>query len=160
MINTEILSEDGYNAVDNLSIDLHTLWGYNSNYMKLKFIIPIMAVSLLLASIFGFAGMNHINMNCDPGSSTSTCPPSQIGMAFHHISSYGNFLTAIISPTTASVISVLLLLVAAFVFARYVLLNQVLSLSRLYSREDTESSLSQYRKLTRWLALFENSPAV
>lgn len=126
----------------------------------MKYTIPIIAVGLLLASIFGFADMNHVNMNCDPGSPTSICPPSQIGMAFHHLSFYGNFMSAIISPTTTSFISILLLIAVAFVFTRYALLNQVISLSRLYSREDTESLLSQRIKLTRWLALFENSPAV
>ncbi len=68
-------------------------------------------------------------------------------------------MLAIISPTTASVISILLLLVVAFVFTRYALLNQALALSKLYTRENSKSSLSQRRKIMRWLALFENSPA-
>ncbi|MEK9177974.1 MAG: hypothetical protein AAB777_02525 [Patescibacteria group bacterium] len=125
----------------------------------MKLTATILVLGLLTVSIFGFTAMDNAGMNCDPSSPDSTCPPSQIGMAFHHISFYGNFMLAIISPTTASVISILLLLVAAFVFARYILPNQALALSKLYTRENPESSLSQHRKITRWLALFENSPA-
>ena len=127
----------------------------------MKFIVLIIAIGLLTASIFGFAGMNHTgNMSCDPGAPNSTCPPSQISMAFHHLSSYGNFIQAIISPTTASVLTMILFLALAFVFIRYTKLNQPSLFSRLLFRENFESSLSQYRKITRWLSLFENSPAV
>jgi uncharacterized protein YacL len=128
----------------------------------MKFVTLLIAIGLITTSIFGFAVMNHTgNMNCDPVASNSTCPPSQIGMVVHHLLSYENLLQAIVSPTTTTVLAtILLIVVLAYIFTQYTLTNQDILLSRLYSRENFESSLSQYRKITRWLSLFENSPAV
>lgn len=124
----------------------------------LKKVAPILILAVLVASIFGFARMTHTNMNCNPSSPTSICPPSKIGMVFHHLSTYGNFIQAIISPLTKTAFSIILFLILAFIFIRYVLLNQIVALSRIYSRGNFKSS--QDRKITCWLSLLENSPAV
>src|ERR1035437_4382211 len=91
----------------------YTPWGYNSNHMK--YIVIIITISLLSASIFGFAGVNHINMNCDPAAPNSTCPPSQIGIALHHISIYSSYTQAVIPSEAGTIMAVILLLSVAFI---------------------------------------------
>ena len=123
----------------------------------MKFITTILVLGLLTVSIFGFVVMDNAGMNCDPSAPNSICPPSQIGMAFHHISSYGSFMMATISPTTKTTFSMVLLLIVAVISIQYILLNQILTSSRLYSRKKIESS--QSKKIIHWLSLFENSPS-
>ena len=122
----------------------------------------VLIVAVLVASIFGFASMTHTNMkNCDPASSTSDCPPSQIGMALHHIAAYGGFMQAFVSPVATTIISLILLAMAAiYIFTRRLLLDQDLSFVRIRSRIDSESFLSQLRKISHWLSMFENSPSI
>jgi hypothetical protein len=122
-------------------------------------ITPILILAILVVSVFGFFGMSHDGKSCDPFASDSTCPPTEVAMASHHLFYYSNLTIAILSPAVTAAFSMLLLLVVAFVFTRYVALKQKMFLLRLYARGDSTSS-SQYRKIMRWLSLFENSPAL
>ncbi|HEY4504081.1 MAG TPA: hypothetical protein VJJ28_03165 [Candidatus Paceibacterota bacterium] len=127
----------------------------------MKSAVFILALGIFFASVFSFASMNYINMNCDPGLPNSTCPPSKIGMAFHHISSYNNLIQAVVPPPeTGVVLATILFLSLAFVLILNTVSKLALTVSSVQSGEYGESPLSQYRKITRWLSLFENSPAV
>lgn len=88
----------------------------------------------------------------------SLCPTDAVAMVAYHISAYHSFLNVIInSNSLVLLVSLLLAVFAIFTFyTSPILLVPLLPAGSMYCSPPV---CSRDRRVTRWLSLFENSPA-
>ncbi|MCR4275859.1 MAG: hypothetical protein NUV90_00525 [Candidatus Parcubacteria bacterium] len=127
-----------------------------------KIAVPFMLAAFLTVALFGFVAMSYgpdgrMQGGC-PFSATGValCPQDALVVALHHVGAYQSFLNVPLD-SAAALISVLLLLAYLFVSAVQPLLFSPPARSDHLSHGPPLSART--RKITRWLALLELSPA-
>src|SRR3989344_49938 len=99
----------------------------------------ILLLVLLLAGMFSFVEVNHVQMNCDPSSPYSTCPLMQWGMALHNLDAYKSSMQATLSFATEILVSLTLLaFIAIVVSIKNLLPDRDLIFARLRLRDVAE----------------------
>ncbi len=121
-------------------------------------------VSFMMLVFLGLTAMTHEQNGRMQGGcpfsafGASLCPQDTFAVVFHKMFAYQSLFSI---PTqfgaVISIISFLFVLLVAFTLVRVRLLES--SKSFEYSRA-ISPSVASYRKITRWLSLFENSPSL
>ncbi len=130
-----------------------------------KYLSLLLAISILVIGVFGFATMNHgagHTRGCVASAvNTTPCPENIIEMSVHHIQAFVTFFSVVPPDSSITLFTLLLVtLVVAMVFITK-RQNQILNRSELWQiNHDPERKLIRPRKITRWLSLFENSPSL
>ncbi len=130
-----------------------------------KIITSLILLSFIMIVLFSFASMMHgpderISGDCPfSAMGVSLCPQNTIAIILHHISSYQSFVNVPVNFGTATFI-LYSLLIAYIIFVAPI--NRFLpGLSNFVSiHHDSPPDTSNKRKVIRWLALHENSPAI
>jgi len=130
-----------------------------------KIISAFVLASFLMIALFSFTFMmtadGRMAGNC-PFSvmGASLCPQGTLALAVHHISAYRSFFNVFVnSGITAIIIFALLLALGAmFKLAASPPLSRPLVI--IGGLHDFQPVISHKRKITRWLALLENSPSL
>jgi hypothetical protein len=116
-----------------------------------KYIATLILIGLASMMLCGFLdiGSDTHNMN-HAGSDTLE----------HHFSMWSDISTALVSNIATSIAALISILVLAYLIVRNFRLS-LLSTQLAYDRIPIEpdKTLGKRSKLTRWLALFENSPS-
>lgn len=140
-----------------------------SKQMKIKLVAIIASVAFLGTVVFGLIFMMDATMKMDQQSmagdcpftmfSGAACPQSALGAIAHHISLYQSFTNASVNFGFAALMISLLLAVSAIlaIFIGSFSLELSVLTGILYNYPPDSS---YKRKISRWLSLHENSPAI
>jgi len=136
--------------------------------MKVAFTI-LLIMGFLGIAVFGVFAMNHGAEHGHNGCIAATaqgtdCPKGENTLSFlsFHLDAFRSFSTAIFGENLANTLILLIALVLAVAFGVVASINLAPSTLAInyYRRQFLESYSSPFRrKLTRWLAFHENSPA-
>ncbi|HEU0080597.1 MAG TPA: hypothetical protein VFQ72_01040 [Candidatus Paceibacterota bacterium] len=119
----------------------------------------LLLLAVLLSGVFGFIGMNHAQMSCDPEMPNTTCPPMQWGEALHNISVYQSAMNATLS-IFASTLLALAAFVVVFLGSLAFLFSSQDKLFVFYRRRSLEAYYFFKHKVHSWLSRFELSPSL
>jgi hypothetical protein len=134
-----------------------------------------MKIFSTLILVIGFAGMavfglfvmdftmGHGDMGCIASSvngNDTVCPMSLMQMAFHHISAFQAFsLSTVAFSFVLGLIFLLASVASSLLFVQILSFRPPILFGRL-QRGIPELPFFHYKKITRWLALFEHSPSL
>ena len=136
--------------------------------MKIKSAATIVLMAFLGMVAFGLIFMMDISMNMDERMADQcpltvfggeVCPQSALGVAIHHISVYQSLTSVPVNFGIAAFVIFLLIFISAIaaVFINSARFGLPAIIGFFYN---FPPSTSYTRKITRWLSLHENSPAV
>ncbi len=135
----------------------------------MKRITQFLLIGFIVVNVFGFGFMSH-NENHGAGNCIASfvdkvaCPQIGLDTVSHHFNFYQIFSEAIITSTISIYFAIFILSLGFLIWVQKKYFNKeflTISIKYLQSKKNKpELYLREPRRITAWLALFENSPSV
>lgn len=128
---------------------------------------PLLLTSFLAVAFFGFSfmSMSHAadgRMQGDcPFSAAGTplCPQDSFAATMHHVSAYQSFFGISLEAAAVTLMSVLLLLAALYIFVCWFKPIELLAITGRSHRYRGPPVSARTKGILRWLSLLEHSPS-